>query len=95
MSRSQKHAGTDVKEADIRKAESFGSITALIVIVLCVLFVSGLLQNFWVLNFIQMFGALMNLSLLLISVLRKKPAPGVLALLLLIVQGAALAFFLI
>ncbi|MCD7762483.1 MAG: hypothetical protein LUI14_04675 [Lachnospiraceae bacterium] len=95
MSRSQKRAGTNVKESDIRKAELFGSITALIVIVLCVLFVSGLLQKFWVLNFIQMFGILMNLFLLLISVVRKKPVPGVLCLLLLIVQGAALVYFLI
>ncbi|MCC8136963.1 MAG: hypothetical protein LIO76_02680 [Clostridiales bacterium] len=95
MGKSQGRAGMNVKEADIRKIEFFCSLTALIVIVLCFLFASGILQKNWMLNFIQMFGALMNLSLLLISFVRKKTAPGVLFLLLLIAQFLSVVYFMI
>ncbi|MCC8052080.1 MAG: hypothetical protein LIP10_15805 [Clostridiales bacterium] len=95
MSKNKKHADANAKEADIRKIEGFCVVTSLIVTALCFLFASGILQSNWMLGFIQMFGALMNLSVLLIFVLRKKTVPGVLFLLILIAQVFSVVYFLV
>ncbi len=95
MSRNKKRAGANEKEADIRRIEGFCIVASLIVTVLCFLFASGILQNNWMLSFIQMFGALMNLSVLLIFILRKRTVLGALFLLILIVQVLSVVYFLV
>ncbi|MCD7885473.1 MAG: hypothetical protein LUI87_17505 [Lachnospiraceae bacterium] len=88
---------TDItlKEADLRKAEWFGSVTAVLLIVLSIFFMSGLLQNFWVLRFIQILGILMNLVVFLISVVRKNAFATAISLLLLVGEAAVIIYFII
>ncbi|MCD7814384.1 MAG: hypothetical protein LUH20_10145 [Lachnospiraceae bacterium] len=81
------------KESDARIAEWFCSITALLTAILCVLFVSGVLRNFWVLDFIFVIGILMNLSLILVSVIRKKSLTGGIGVLMLLAEATALVYF--
>ncbi|MCC8103198.1 MAG: hypothetical protein LIP11_13425 [Clostridiales bacterium] len=81
-----------LKESDARIAEWFCCFTALLAAVLCVLFVSGALRNFWVLNFIFIVGILMNLSLILVSVIRKKMLSGGIGILMFFAEVAVLVY---
>ncbi|MCD7743744.1 MAG: hypothetical protein LUI13_00355 [Lachnospiraceae bacterium] len=95
MAKGRDRVRKPAKEADIRKIEWFCGIAAVLLLVLCFLFVTGILRNFWVLNVILVTGILMNLSLLLLSFLRKNKLAGVSALLLILAEAAALIYFLI
>ncbi|MCD7956471.1 MAG: hypothetical protein LUG93_12140 [Lachnospiraceae bacterium] len=95
MGKSKGKADIKIKEADIRKAEWFGSITAALLIVLSIFFMSGFLQNFWVLTFIQLLGILMNLAVFLVSVVRKNLFATGLSLLLLAGEAAAIVYFIL
>ncbi|MCD8103459.1 MAG: hypothetical protein LUF35_00280 [Lachnospiraceae bacterium] len=95
MGKSKRKADIKIREADIRKAEWFGSITAAFIIILCILFMGGVLQKFWVLNFIQIGGILLNLAVFLVSVVRKNPFVTVFSLLLLVAEAASIVYFLL
>ncbi|MCD8336020.1 MAG: hypothetical protein LUD18_01870 [Lachnospiraceae bacterium] len=82
-----------LKESDARIAEWLCSFIALLTVILCILFVSGVLRNFWVLNFILITGILMNLSAILVSVVRKKALAGSAGILMLLADTAALVYF--
>ncbi|MCD8398583.1 MAG: hypothetical protein LUD12_15655 [Lachnospiraceae bacterium] len=82
-----------IKESDARIAEWFCSFTAFLAAVLCILFISGVLRNFWVLNFIFIIGILMNLSVILVSVIRKKTLVVSMGFLMVLAEVAALIYF--
>ncbi|MCD8012854.1 MAG: hypothetical protein LUG99_06730 [Lachnospiraceae bacterium] len=95
MSKSRHSVRKPGKESDIRKIEWFCGIIAALLILLSVLFASSILRNFQVLNVVLVMGILMNLSILLLSILRKNKLGGLLTLLLILAEAAALIYFII
>ena len=82
-----------VREKDVQKLEIFCIITALAVIVLCILFLFNLLQNHWFLNFILGLGVLLHVALTLLMVVQNKIAFAVCTLLFAVFYGAGLVYF--
>jgi hypothetical protein len=61
-----------VREKDIRALENFGTLTAVLTGVLCILYLFDVLQNHWFLNFIMGLAVLLHVSLTLLFLIRKK-----------------------
>lgn len=61
-----------VREKDVRILEGFCVVTAVIAGVLCILYLFDLLQNHWFLNFILGLAVLLQVSLSLLFLIRKK-----------------------
>ncbi|MCD7818073.1 MAG: hypothetical protein LUH07_03360 [Lachnospiraceae bacterium] len=84
-----------IKESDVRKIEQLCCITALLTIVLSFLFMSGILQNIWVLNFILIIGVIMNLTAAITALIKKQTLVWSLCLLLAIAQALTMIYFMI
>lgn len=82
-----------IKERDIWHLEVFTLIAAVLAAVLCILFLFDLVQNHWFLNFILGLGALLNVSLFLLYMVKKRTFAAVLAGLLSIFFIVCLVFF--
>lgn len=95
MRKSRRKADIKIEEADIRRGEWFGSVTAVLLIALSIFFMSGFLQNFWVLSFIQLLGILMNLAVCLVSLVRRNMFVTGLSLLLLLGEAVAIVYFIL
>lgn len=58
-----------VCDRDIRNLEWFSAVTALLLAVLCVIYVVDILQEVWVLNLVLILGCLMNTSMALLEMI--------------------------
>ena len=93
MKKHRRRSMRKFRESDARIAEKFCTVTTVLTIALCVLFISGFLQNFWVLNFIFILGILLDLSFSLVTIVRKKTFLPAFCCLLAIVEIVALIYF--
>ena len=61
-----------VCDSDIRNLELFSMVTALLLAVLCVVYIVNILQELWVLNLILILGCLMHTSMALLEMVRHR-----------------------
>lgn len=88
-----KHSVKKIKEKDIGILESFCAVTAVLAGILCVLYLLDVLQNQWFLNFILGLGALLHVSLALLTFIRQKKIAMGLSALLTVFYIACLIYF--
>lgn len=82
-----------VKERDIRRLEFFCSVTAFVASVLCILFLFGILQRRWLLNFILGLGVLLHVAMLLLYLVKRRHVLAVVAFAFMVVYILGLVYF--
>ncbi len=84
-----------INETGLRRLEIVCSVIALFAAFFCLLFLLGPFHSFWILEVVLSLGILLNLALMLAGLLRRTWAITGAALLLMLIQAAALIWFLI
>ncbi len=81
------------KEREIRRLEFFCTITAFAASVLCVLFLFGILQARWLLNFILGLGMLLHVAALLLYLVKRRHTLAIVSLVFMVVYSSGLVYF--
>lgn len=79
-------------DRDIKNLERISAVTALLLAVLCVLYLTAVLRDAWVMNFILLLGCLMHLELALLELLRCRHLGALAAALLTVVCAGFLIY---
>lgn len=89
----EKNVGAGFRKKDIVAMELLCMVTALLLDALCILFLIGLLRNWWVLSFVLILGILLNVTLAVTSLVRKKTALWAFCLLMVLALVGSLIYF--